>query len=330
MGLIIDKFLYHLPLNRQHQRLTASGVYLNRMTLTNLVHRSAQLLEPVYVALQSSILQSSVIAMDETPVKAGRDKAKRQMKKGYFWAIYGEKEELAFLFSPSRSGKVVSEVLGSFEGTLLTDAYKVYEAHAKLHEEVTRAQCWAHARRKFFDAEKYESELSGSALERIRLLYNVEKEHGSKGRDKHARPIVDEFFDWLEKTAFEHTLLPSNPFLKATSYALKNEKALRVFLDNPKVQLDTNHVERDNRLNAVGRKNYMFHWTEVGAKYAAILYSLIATCRHHKIDPYTYLVDVLQRVQTHPMKDIHLLTPTEWKEKFQDNPLSSDLAHALH
>ena len=159
MGLILDKFLYHLPLYRQHQRLTTSGVYLNRMTLTNLVHRSAQLLEPVYVALQSSILLSSVIAMDETPVKAGRDKAKRQMKKGYFWSIYGEKGEIAFLFSPSRSGKVVRDVLGQFQGTLLTDAYKVYEAFAELNDEVTRAQCWAHARRKFFEAKDYELSL---------------------------------------------------------------------------------------------------------------------------------------------------------------------------
>ena len=325
VGLILDKFLYHLPLYRQHQRLTTSGVYLNRMTLTNLVHRSAQLLEPVYVALQSSILLSSVIAMDETPVKAGRDKAKRQMKKGYFWSIYGEKGEIAFLFSPSRSGKVVRDVLGQFQGTLLTDAYKVYEAFAELNDEVTRAQCWAHARRKFFEAKDYEPELSEKALDTIRLLYKAEEEHGPKGRNEHSRAIVNDFFDWLERIALEHALLPSSSFLKAVSYALKNERALRVFLDNPKVALDTNHVERDNRLNAVGRKNYMFHWTEVGAKYAAILYSLIATCRHQNVNPYTYLVDVLQRIQTHPMRDIHLLTPTNWKQSFQDNPLTSDL-----
>jgi hypothetical protein len=299
------------------------------MTLTNLVHRSAQLLEPIYVAQQSSILLSSVIAMDETPVKAGRNKEKRQMKKGYFWSIYGEKGEVAFLFSASRSGKLVREVLGEFKGTLLTDAYKVYEVFAGLHAEVTRAQCWAHARRKFFDAKEYEPELSEKALATIKRLYQIEEEFGPKGRQEHARPLVNDLFDWLEKTAFEHTLLPSSPFLKATSYVLNNERALRVFLDNPKVQLDTNHVERDNRLNAVGRKNYMFHWTEVGAKYAAIMYSLIATCRHQKIDPYTYLVDVLQRIQTHPMREVHLLTPVNWKENFQDNPLVSDLKHAV-
>lgn len=263
--------------------------------------------------------------MDETPVKAGRDKAKHQMKKGYFWSIYGEKQELAFLFSPSRSGKVVREVLGQFEGTLLTDAYKVYEVFAELNDEVTRAQCWAHARRKFLEAKDHEPDLSEKALDIIRLLYKAEQEQGPKGRQEHARPIVNNFFDWLEKTAFEHALLPSSPFLKAVSYALKNERALRVFLDNTKVQLDTNHVERDNRLSAVGRKNYMFHWTEVGVKYAAILYSLIATCRHQNIDPYTYFVDVLQRVQTHPMREIQLLTPTNWKENFQHKPLTSVL-----
>lgn len=325
VGLILDKFLYHLPLHRQHQRLRASGVELNRMTLTNLVHRAAQLLEPVYVSLQSSILLSSVITMDETPVKAGRDKAKRQMKRGYFWAIYGELGELAFLFSPSRSGKVVRDVLGGFEGTLLTDAYKVYEVFADLNAGVTRAQCWAHARRKFFEALEYEPQLSERALETIKLLYRLEDEHGPRGRTQHAAPVVDDFFDWLQRTALEQALLPSNPFHKAAAYSLKNERALRVFLDNPKVPLDTNHVERDNKLNAVGRKNYMFHWTEVGAEYAAILYSLIATCRHQGVNPHTYLVDVLQRVQINPMREVHLLTPTNWKENFQSNPMKSDL-----
>jgi len=263
--------------------------------------------------------------MDETPVKAVRDKAKHQMKKGYFWSIYGEKGEIAFLFSPSRSGQLVRDTLGDFKGTLLTDAYKVYDVFAKMQQEVTRAQCWAHARRKFFEAAEYEPELAEHALTTIGKLYDAEKEHGAQNRQQYAKPIVDDFFTWLEGLAFKNSLLRSSPFYKAVHYALNNEKALRVFLDNPKVELDTNHVERDNRLNAMGRKNYMFHWTEVGAKYAAILYSLIATCRHQSIDPYEYLIDVLQRVQTHPMRDIHLLTPAHWKNTFQKAPMKSDL-----
>src|SRR5690606_34169702 len=155
-------------------------------------------------------LLGSVIGMDETPVKAGRDKEKHRMKQGYFWALYGEKEEIAFLYSPSRSGKVVREVLEEYTGTLLTDAYPPYDIFAALREDIVRAQCWAHVRRKFFEAREYVPELSEQALDAIGRLYKAEKEHGPKGRSVYARPIVDEFFAWLQKTALEHALLPSN------------------------------------------------------------------------------------------------------------------------
>ena len=103
-GLLLDKFRYHLPLYRQHQRLSHAGITLSRVTLTNLVHRTAALLEPIYYALLSSILQSQVLLMDETPIKAGR-KATGKMQTGYFWPIYGDQEELAFPFAASRGGQ---------------------------------------------------------------------------------------------------------------------------------------------------------------------------------------------------------------------------------
>jgi transposase len=127
-GLIIEKFQYHLPLYRQHQRLQAAGITIDRSTLTKLVHRSAQLLEPVYHALLSSILHSDVLTMDETPIKAGR--AKGKMKQAFLWPLYGDKDEIAFLFSPTRAQNVVRTALSGFEGTLLTDGYAVYEKYA--------------------------------------------------------------------------------------------------------------------------------------------------------------------------------------------------------
>lgn len=320
-GLLLDKFMYHLPLYRQHQRLTASGIHLNRMTLTNLVHRAAQLLEPIYVSVQSSVLLSRTLALDETPIKVGR-KVRGKMHQGYLWGLYGDKEELAFHYSPTRSGKFIEEHLRQFVGTLVTDGYSVYERFAAQRQEVIHAQCWVHTRRKFFEAkDSSEPELAKKALELIGELYEVEKRFSPKERTPKAQPIVDELFSWLKIVFEKRALLPSNPFSKAASYALERERALRVFLSDEKVPLDTNHLEQQIRPVAVGRKNWLFHWTEVGARSAAIAQSLIASCKLQNVDPYTYFVDVLQRIDTHPMHDIDLLTPRLWKQNFAGNPL---------
>lgn len=332
-GLSVDKFCYHIPLHRQHQRLAHAGVRISRGTLTNLVHRTAELLEPIYNALLSSILQSEVLLMDETTMKAGR-KAKGKMRVGYFWPIYGDKDEIAFPFAASRALKVAREALGEFCGVLVTDGYKVYERYSETVESVTHAQCWSHTRRKFIEAEQVEPALVGAALDHIGKLYSLEAEFRRKGlspeellakRAEHSRPVVEEFFRKLEQTFQEQVLLPSNPFTKAVSYALEREKQLRVFLQHPGVPLDTNALERQIRPVAIGRKNYLFCWTEVGARYAGILYSLIASCRLQGVDPFVYLVDVLQRVDSHPSMDVHLLTPRLWKENFSKSPMRSDL-----
>jgi transposase len=123
-GLLVDKLRYHLPLYRQHQRLADAGIRLSRATLTQWVHRTAALLEPIYHALLSSILQSKVLAMDETPLKAGRQ-GQGQLHTGYFWPIYGDQDEIAFPFAASRAQAVVREALGNFCGVLLTDGYTV-------------------------------------------------------------------------------------------------------------------------------------------------------------------------------------------------------------
>ena len=333
-GLLIDKFCYHLPLYRQHQRLKDSGIVLSRTTLTNLVHRTVDLLEPIHYANLSSILQSQILAMDETPIRATRIKEKKRMKTAYFWPVYGERDEVAFLFSLSRASPVVKEVLGSFGGVLLSDGYKVYDAYVKAVERIDHAQCWTHTRRKFVEAEHAEASLCRTALEILGRLYEVEEEIRKQNlrgnaklhyRIKYSTPVVDRFFTWLKNTAREHILLPSNPFTQAANYAVKREASLRVFLQNPDVQIDTTHVEREIRPLAVGRKNWLFCWTEIGAHYVGVINSLLATCRLHGVDPYTYLVDVLQRIDTHPAMEVHRLTPRLWKKEFAHNPMRSDI-----
>jgi transposase len=329
--MAIDKFRFHLPLYRQHQRMAAAGIRLARSTLTGLMHRTGDLLQPIYGAQLYSVVSGGTVTMDETPVKAGR-KHRGKMKTGYFWPIYGDRDEVVFPFSESRSGAMLRETLGEYSGVLVSDGYSAYEKYAAQINGVVHAQCWSHARRHFLKAEDIEPELTDTALDYIRQLYEAEGKLGRgrlegtkrlEQRAKHCKPIVDEFFEWLKTVLEDRVLLPSNPFTEAADYALAREEPLRVFLEYPDVPIDTNHLEREIRPIALGRKNWMFCWTEVGAQYVGIFQSLIITCRLQGIDPYTYLVDVLQRVEDHPASDVAALTPRLWKERFADNPRRS-------
>ncbi len=257
------------------------------------------------------------------------------MKTAFFWPIYGDRDEIAFPFARTRGSAVVREALKTYVGVLLTDGYEVYDRYTRAEEDrIVHAQCWSHARRHFLKAESAEPARVREVLDRIGQLYDAEEAMRAKSlspekalayRTEYVRPIVDRFFDSLRAAMGEGIWLPTNPFTKAAGYALSRETSLRVFLGHPNVPLDTNHLERAIRPIAVGRKNWMFCWTEIGAKYVGIIQSLIATCRVQGIDPYTYLVDVLQRIDTHPAKAVAWLTPRLWKERFAENPLRSEI-----
>jgi transposase len=196
------------------------------------------------------------------------------------------------------------------------------------------ALCWVHARRAFVKAETIEPDLARRALEQIRQLYAIEDEIAQAQLDAEAkrearatrsRPIVEAFFAWLEQVLTERALLPSNPFTEAAHYALARRHGLEVFLGDPDVPLDTNHLERALRPIPMGRKNWLFCWTEIGAERVGQIQSLLSTCVLHHIDPYTYLVDVLQRIAVHPYSRVAELTPRQWKTRFADEPMRSVL-----
>lgn len=332
-GMLVDKFRFHLPLYRQHQRLLAAGITVSRAALTSWVHRTGELLEPIYAAQLASILRSQVLAMDETPIRAGRKKGKPgKMKTGYFWPLYGDRDEVAFPFAPTRAHAQVEALLGDFEGTLVSDGYEAYERFEAKHAAVVHALCWAHARRQFVKAEAVEPARALRALAQIRALYEVEREIRERGlagaaklemRATRSQALVADFFAWLEQELVAHALLPTNPFTQAAHYALARKRGLEVFLADPDVPLDTNHLERALRPIPMGRKNWLFCWTELGAERVGQIQSLITTCTLHGIDPYTYLVDVLQRIDTHPFSAVAQLTPRLWKQHFADAPLRS-------
>jgi transposase len=333
-GLLVDKMAYHLPLYRQHQRLADAGITVSRPWLTQLVHQGAGLLEPVYDAQLASIRSSRVIAMDETPIKAGQA-GPGKMKGCYFWPVYGEQHEVCFPFCESRRGEHIKQILGTRpEGSvLLTDGYAAYAAYT--HKAgLTHAQCWTHCRRGFFEAQAIEPVAVEQALTQIGALYAVEthiREHKLSGKEKlhyrqtHSKPLVDAFFKWVDRHLQSKAFLPSSPLTKALAYAHERRPGLEVFLSDPDVPVDTNHLERNLRPIPMGKKAWLFCWTEIGAQYVGIVQSLVVTCRLHDIDPYTYLVDVLQRVQSHPARRVEELTPRLWKQHFANNPLRSDL-----
>ena len=335
-GMLVDKFEYHLPLYRQHQRLTHSGITLSRTTLTNVGKQAIELLRPIVNAQLLSVLDSQTMAMDETPVKAGPSKKRPgKMQQGYFWPMYGDKDELVFAFAASRGKQVIEQLLGvHFCGTLIADGYAAYAAWVQGNDSVTLAQCWVHTRRQFVNAHDGEEQAVDQVLEIIGRLYRVEADAHKEAlegellrehRLTHAKPIVDEVYAWRRWQCTRDDLLPSEPFTLALKYLGDREHELRVFLADPSVPLDTNHVERGLRRIPLGKKNWLFCWSELGAEHVGLIQSLISTCRLHDINPYTYLVDVLQRVSIHPASRVQELTPRLWKEHFADNPLRSDI-----
>ena len=334
-GLLMDKFAWHIPLYRQHQRLEAAGIRVSRPWLTQVAQAVISLLTPIYEAQLASIRASRVKAMDETPIKAGRS-GHGKMHTGYFWPIYGQLDEVCFPFHASRSADFVCQALGIkpiVNAVLLTDGYAAYAQYAE-KTGINHARCWAHGRRKFFDALTAEPAGAAEALEQIKAMYAVEekiRDAELSGGEKllhrltHSKPLVELFFEWVDRQLERQGFTPTNPFIQALNYVRERRVGLELFLTDPDVPIDTNHLERALRVVPMGRKSWLFCWTELGAKHVGIIQSLIVTCRLHGIDPYTYLVDVLQRISEHPASRVAELTPRLWKQQFAANPLRSEI-----
>ena len=202
-GVVVDKFVYHLPLYRQHQRLADAGVTVSRPWLTQLAQQAAQLVKPIYEAQFDSIRSARVKAMDETPIKAGRA-GPGKMKGGYFWPVYGERDEVCFPFFESRRHEHVQQALGLTQASgsvLLSDGYEAYAKYAR-QTGVTHAQCWVHCRRGFFEAQGAQPQAAGQALRQIAQLYEIEgriaarKLTGAAKREHrlvHSKPLVEQF-----------------------------------------------------------------------------------------------------------------------------------------
>jgi transposase len=242
-GMIIDKFAYHQPLYRQHVKLQDAGINVSRAWVTKLMPAAVSLIEPIFDAQLDSLRLSRVIAMDETPIKAGRA-GPGKMKAAYFWPVIGEQDEICFLYYPSRAAKHIEDALGLTRpngAVLQSDGYSAYAHYAK-KTGITYAQCWAHSRRKIYDARDIEPTHADQALAAIAALYKVEQQirnDGLTGQAKRARrqeqskPVLDRFFAWIDEQFDKQGFLPSSPFLGALAYIRERRVGLSVNLDDP-------------------------------------------------------------------------------------------------
>ena len=338
--ILVEKFIYHMPLYRQHQKLQDEGFKLSRTTLGNWVQASIELLRPIAEVLKEQLLGGSYLKLDETAIKAGRTKTakgKGKMKAGWLWPMLGEHGDIVFNYAASRGRRVVDQLLEGFSGTLQTDGYEVYASYAAEHETINHALCWSHTRRCFVKAEPLHPKLVKQITCYIAVLYRIERQLRESGADNRqilkvrrcrSRRCVDKIFKWIDTQIQRVELTPKDPLRKALHYAKDREAGLRVFLEDAWVALDTNDLERSLRVIPMGRKNWLFCSSEVGAEHVAIIQTLLATCRVHGVHPYHYLVDVLQRVAIHPASRVHELTPRRWQQLFANDPLRSPLHHA--
>jgi len=317
--VLTSKYGDHLPLNRLEGIFQRQGVELSRSTLCDWVGASASLLEPLVQEMRVDLLSSRKIHTDDIPVPV-LDKDRTSTKTGRLWTYVGdaEHEHIVFDYTPDRSRDGPQRFLAGYQGYLQADAYAGYDI-VYAGKQVIEVGCWAHARRKFFDAIKSDPARSRIALAHIRALYEVEKQGRELSaaercelRVAEAKPQLNTFKSWLD--AESQKVLPKSPIGEAIGYACAQWVALTRYLEDGILEPDNNRAERALRRVAVGRKNWMFAGSDEGGRRAAIVYSLIASCAALKIDPYAYLRDVIERIPScSGASELRLLTPKAWK-----------------
>src|SRR6476620_6008423 len=326
--VLVARYADHLPLYRQAQILARQGVILERSTLSFWMGYAAAEVAPVVARLREMMLASTRIFADETVVPV-LDPGRGRTKQGYFWAMarddrpWGGSQPPAVVYSyaPGRGHTHAKTLLGGYRGILQCDGYAAYKKFAgskSVEPSVTLAFCWSHVRRGFYDLAKAKAPIATETLQRIAALYAIEARVRGKSaadrlavRQAESKPLVADLRIWFE--AQMEKLPGRSPTAEAIRYALNHWVGLERFLDDGRIELDNNSVERAMRPVCLSRKNSLFAGSDEGAENWACLASLVETCKLNHVNPMVYFTDLLTRLLSGwPQNHIDELMPWHW------------------
>jgi transposase len=317
----VSKYGDHLPLHRQADIFRRQGVEISRQTMCDWMRACADLARPLYELMKQGVLGSKAVQTDDTPVPV-LDPALPRTRTGRIWTYVGDGGHpyTVYDYTPNRSRDGPEEFLKAFQGYLQADAYSGYDHFYKEPERgIVEVACWAHARRRFYEAQSSDMMRSTVMLAYIRLLYDVEREAREQKlktearralRQEKSKPILEDIRAYLQRE--QPQVLPKSPEGEAIAYTLSNWKALVRYCEDGDLEIDNNGAERSLRGVAVGRKNWMFYGSDNGGRTAAVLSSLIATCKRLSVDPFTYLRDIFERISSHPKSRLAELLADHW------------------
>lgn len=324
--IIIGKFMYHLPFYRQIQQYKESGITISDSTMGGWYEAAVEKLKLLYDILRQHILQSEYIQIDESVLPV-IDSEKHKARKGYEWCVRDAiRGAVMFYYDRgSRGGKVAREILGAYKGAVQCDGYDAYDQFEK-NDNITVYGCWAHARRKFVDALNENNRLATEALCFIRKIYKVESDADKAGlnaderkeqRLKISYPTIRLFETWMKETYLK--VLPNSKMGDAIEYTYSLLPRLSRYVNDGRINIDNNLIENAIRPLALGRKNYLFCGNDASAYRAAIVYSLISTCKAADVDPRTWMEDVLRKIPYYQrdQRDLAELLPFNWKNRYE-------------
>jgi len=331
--IITSKFSDYLPLYRLEDIFERQGFEISRATQSIWCGDVADLVTPLYELMGQRVRQSHVVATDDTimpMLSAGKTQSARM------WVYVGDTAHPynVFDFTLNRGRDGPKYFLGDYREVLLADAYGGYDG-VVVNNQITRAGCWAHPRRKIIDAEKLAPEIAREAVDLIDALFRVERQakNGSVEerlaiRQARSVPVLaklrDKLFDWKQQ------LLPKHPMAEALNYVLNQWAELNVFCSDGAVPIDNNVSEREMKRIVLNRKNSLFVGNARGGRTAAILASLTSTCRRHDLDPHLYLTQLLMNLPQAKMPDLPNWLPDQWKLRHTARIASLNTVPARH
>jgi len=316
--ILVSKHVDHLPLYRLEQMFKRYEIHISRSTMDGWIAKICFNLQSVYDEMHRQLVTDSfIIQGDETTLKVMDDTVIDKCAIGYLWPFVGDGKLAVFEFRDTRSREGPSDFLKDFkERYLMSDGYAGYNQVIE-HNRLLHLMCWAHARRKFFEAKALDPPFIEKVLALLGQLYDIEREARDMQpherfalRQSKSKPLLDTLKSLLENPGT--TLLPKSDVGIAVAYTLNHWEQLNRFLVDGRLPIDNNLVENTIRPVALGRKNWLFAGSPEGARRLAIIYSLAATCKLNNINFYEYLYDILPKIASYQAAKIADLTPMNW------------------